>query len=50
MHLVSHLYLKDGRRQDGLGVFQRNPPDVLSELSVSFDMILCQATQPTVPE
>jgi hypothetical protein len=42
--------LKDGRRQDGLGVIQPNPPDVLSELTVSFDKILCQATQPTVPE
>ena len=42
--------LKDGRRQDGLGVVQPNPPDVLSELTVSFDKILCQATQPTVPE
>jgi hypothetical protein len=42
--------LKDGRRQDGLGVVQPNPPDVLSELTVSFDKILCQATQPRVPE
>jgi hypothetical protein len=33
--------LKDGRRQDSLGVVQRNTPDVLSELSVSFGMILC---------
>src|ERR671910_311782 len=30
--------LKDGRRQDGLGLVQRNPPALLSELSVSFDM------------
>jgi hypothetical protein len=42
--------LKDGRPQDGLGVVQPNPPDVLSELTVSFERILCQATQPTVPE
>src|SRR5919199_2443024 len=41
---------KEGRPQDDLGIVQPNPPDVLSELTVSFDKILCQVTQSTVPE